>query len=69
MRGYETIFIYGGNHNEAPRRNVLEPLSSKRLSEVKEHKGRMVTLLRVHEIGWYLKGCPNLGPSIFDGTI
>ena len=51
MRGYETIFIYGGNHNEAPRRNVLEPLGSKRLSEAKERKGRMVTLLRVHEIG------------------
>ena len=23
---------------------------------------------RVHEIGWYLKGGPNLGPP-FDGTI
>ena len=66
--GYETIFIYGGNHNEAPRGNVLEPLGGKRLSEAKERKGRMVTLLRVHEIGWYhftiLKGCPNLGPPL-----
>ena len=52
MRGYETIFIYGGNHNEAPRRNVLKPLGSKRLSEAKECKGRMVTFLQVHEIGY-----------------
>ena len=53
VRGYQTIFIYGGNHNEAPRRNVLEPLGSKRLSEAKECKGRMVTLLQVHEIGYH----------------
>ena len=62
--GHETIFIYGGNHNEAPHRNVLERMGSKQLSEAKERKGRMVTLLRVHEIGWYLKGCPNLGPPL-----
>ena len=64
MRGYETIIIYGGNHNEAPRRNVLEPLGSKQLSEVKERKGRVVTFVRVHEIGWYLKRCPKLGPPL-----
>ena len=27
--GYQRIFLYGGNHNEAPHRNVLEPLNGK----------------------------------------
>ena len=36
--GYQRIFLYGGNHNEAPHRNVLELLNGKRLNEVKEHQ-------------------------------
>ena len=34
--GVQDHFLYCGDHNEAPHRNVLEPLNGKRLSEAKE---------------------------------